>query len=128
MPVVTPDYSEAFQPLAPGEYAARICGYDLKSSKNSGARYVNWGLEVTEGDREGAKIGYNTMIEGKGAGILQGFLKAIDPSYDGGPFDPQSYVGSRLVMTVVEEEYNGKINPKVKSVRPFAGTEEDTPF
>jgi hypothetical protein len=137
--LVTPDFSEETKPIEAGDYAVRVLGHTFKTSRNTGAKYLTWGLEVLSGEHEGKKLSHNTMLEGKGAGILRKFLNAARPGYDGSAFDADLYIGTRLIAKVGPEKgTDGREYMKVKDVAPLdqgaegyhgsAPTEDDLPF
>lgn len=111
MAMMTPDFSQEFKPLAPGHYTARVKSYETKVSQKQ-ERYIRWKLEVMGMDN--TTIDMMTMLEGRGVGILKGFLKSCDGSYNDGAFDPDTYIGTRVGIEVVEAEFNGKKKAEVK--------------
>jgi hypothetical protein len=80
---ITPDFSEAVEQntvVAPGLYKARVEAVEQKTSK-AGNNYLQWtmGIFGAEGDQarfNNHKLWHNTMLSGKGAGILKDFLTA----------------------------------------------------
>lgn len=126
MAVITPDYSQETKPIDKGTYDARIKKFEMKKSQNTGDRYIMWTLEVTNGDHAGKTLSHNTMIEGRGAGLLKKFLKTIDQYYEDGPFDPEGYLGMRCGIEVGPEEYQGKTSMKIKEVLPLEQKEEES--
>lgn len=135
MPKYSPDYSQEFKALDPGTYTARVDSFEEKSSKKDGTPYLQWTLEIVDESYAGAKVWSNTMLSGRGAGMLKHFLKSCDGVYEGGEFDPQDYVGSKLGVTIEHRDFNGKTMISVKEVFPIDGanvpsfeSESDIPF
>ncbi len=113
--MITPNFSEANKPIVVGPHQARITKYGLKTSKNE-QKYIEWTFEIVGGDSDGSSMRYNTMTEGKGAGILYKFLSIAIPNYDGEEFDPNHLIGTRMTIIVAPEEYNGQTTMKIKSI------------
>ncbi len=135
MPKYSPDFSQEFKPLDPGTYTAKVDSFEEKSSQKDGSPYLQWTLEITDEAYAGSKVWNNTMLSGRGAGMLKHFLKSCDGSYDGGEFDPQDYVGSKLGITLENRDYKGKTVISVKEVFPLdpnasepSFEESDIPF
>lgn len=126
MAMIEPDFSQEFKPLEPGQYTARVKSYETKTSQK-GDRYIRWKLDVL--DHDGATVDVMTMLEGRGAGMIKSFLKNCDGAYDGGPFDPDTYIGSRIGIEVIEAEFNGKKKAEVKKTYMVdASAEKDVQF
>jgi len=103
-----------------------VKSYETKTSQK-GDRYIRWKLDVL--DHDGATVDVMTMIEGRGAGMIKSFLKNCDGSYEGGAFDPDTYIGSRIGIEVVEAEFNGKKKAEVKKTYMVdASAESDVQF
>ena len=126
MPKYSPDFSQEFKPLVPGSYTAIVKSYEEKTSQK-GDIYLQWVLEVVESDYAGGQIWLNTMMSGRGAGMIKHFLKTCDGVYDGGPFEADDYINSRVGIEVVEREYNGKKMMNVANVYPVEQTADATP-
>jgi hypothetical protein len=120
MPMLTPDYSQEIKEAPAGRHNVRIRSSQVKNSKNSGDRMIEWVLEICDGEAQGAIVRHTTMLEGKGAGLLKKFLKTIDPLYQEGPFDPATYNGLRCVVETMMQEYNGKHYARVSDILPVA--------
>lgn len=114
--IITPDFSETNKPIVAGQHQARITEFKTKVSKNSGQKYLEWTFEINGGESDGSQIRYNTMLEGKGAGMLYKFLSIAIPGYDGSQFNAAHLIGTRMTIEVAAEEYNGQMQMKVKSV------------
>jgi hypothetical protein len=126
--LITPDLSEAVETggqVTPGIYTARVATPELKTSKD-GNQYIKWTLEIFGAEGELSKFNkwkvyYNTMLSGKGAGMLKGFYKACTGTeFPGGAFDWSLLVGSEIEITLVEgKPYNGEPSkyPEVKAVK-----------
>lgn len=132
MVMMTPDFTQEYKPLTPGNYTARVSAYKPGVSQKN-EQYIKWKLEIM--GMSGETIENVTMLEGRGAGLLKHFLKSCDGVYDGGPFDPDSYIGSRIGIEVGEREYDGKMQATVKKVYPADAsadapvfTDADIPF
>lgn len=117
--LVTPDFSEAQDPIDEGTYYAKIDKVEQKTSKN-GHAMLNWTLETfNEQDpkNNGRKVWHTTMLEGRGAGMLKDFLQKVSGGeYQGGAFDPSEFV-NREMQIVIAKDAEGRTNIKgIKSV------------
>ncbi|MEK6704616.1 MAG: DUF669 domain-containing protein [Bdellovibrionota bacterium] len=124
---IDPDYSETVGRIPCGSYPVQVVDYEEKAAKATGNRYISWILSILGAECEGQHIYYNTPIKGRGANLLKQFLQTIDPSYDGGPFDADSFLDRELVVTVVDKKFpDGTPNPfpQVISVGPYSQTVE----
>lgn len=127
MPVLTPDYSEAveLQVVPAGTYNARIVDAKPMTAKSTGNPYIKWELQIfgATGDYQkfnNAKLWTNTMLTGRGAGMLKTFVKAVNPEYDGGPVDTDACMGKGIQVVVVDgvdQQGQKTIYPEVKAVR-----------
>lgn len=126
--LIAPDLSEAVETggVVPGIYSARITGLELKTAKSSGANYIKWEFTIfgAEGDLSrynNHKAWYNTMLSGKGAGMLKGLYKACKgEDFAGGAFDWSTLQGSEVSLTLVEgKNQDGTPSgyPEVKAVK-----------
>ena len=82
---ITPNFEEAVDlpndQVTPGVYKVRVDSWLMKTAKASGAAYIQWKLVIFGADGDFAKqnnrpLFVNTMLSGKGAGILKQFLVA----------------------------------------------------
>lgn len=129
--LITPDLSEAVEltPVPPGTYSARVTGLEAKNSKAiPSTPYIKWELTLFGAEGELAKFNNwkvytNTMLAGKGAGMLKSFYKACKKEeFAGGAFDFSTLVGSEIQVTLAEgQPYNGEPSkyPEVKRVSPI---------
>lgn len=132
MPTITPDFTEAVEstmsdePMPAGEYQVRVTDAEMKTSK-AGNPYIKWKLQVfgMEGDLarfNNWPIFYNTMLTGRGAGILKSFLKCVMPEYEGGAIDTDEALGAECIVNVkpgMKPDGTPSGWPDVKSVRPL---------
>lgn len=129
--LITPDLSEAVEstPIPPGVYTARVTGLEDMVGKNAPfTPYIKWELTLFGCEGELAKhnnwkVYTNTMLAGKGAGMLKTFYKACKKEeFAGGAFDFSTLVGSEVQVTLAEgQPYNGEPSkyPEVKRVSPI---------
>jgi hypothetical protein len=125
--LITPDLSEAVEQTAvvPGIYSVRVTDLELKTSK-AGGQYIKWTMTIFGAEGEltrfnNHKVWYNTMLSGKGAGMLKGFYKACkSEDFAGGAFDWSTLVGSEVSATLVEgKDQQGQPSgyPEVKALK-----------
>jgi len=127
--LITPDLSEAVETsgVVPGIYSARVTDLELKTAKASGAQYIKWTFTIfgAEGELQrfnNHKVWYNTMLSGKGAGMLKGLYKACkSEDFAGGQYDWSTLRGSEISVTLAEgKNQDGSPSgyPEVKAVKP----------
>lgn len=127
--LITPDLSEAVETtgVVPGVYSARVTDLELKVSK-AGGQYIKWTLTIFGAEGEltrfnNHKVWYNTMLSGKGAGMLKGFYKACkNKDFAGGAFNWSTLTGSEVSVTLVEgKDQQGQPSgyPEVKAIKPL---------
>lgn len=133
--LITPDYSQASEQLSPGKHRLEIVSFDMKTSKKN-EKYLSWKMEASPG---GLCVYYITMIEGKGAGMLRSFIKAVlGDHYADGPFEPHDMLGKSILANLQYEksEYNGQTKEylRVKGIEQLTVAnephfnEQDIPF
>jgi hypothetical protein len=131
--LITPDLSEAVEmsdaQIPPGVYKARVVGMEKRVSKTEAAtQYIKWELAIfgAEGDLarfNNWKVYTNTMLSGKGTGILKAFYKACTGQELIGQVNFGLLHGSEVQVTLVEgQPYNGQPSkfPEVKKVEAIA--------
>lgn len=105
-PEIQPDYSEVFESVPPGTYAANIVDVEQKDSK-AGNTYLKWKLAIADAADarlNGKYVWTNTMIKGAGAFRLKKLCEAaLGRKMDGNsPFMTEEMIGKR-VRIVTEE-------------------------
>lgn len=114
--LVNPDFSDAQDPIEPGEYFVRIEKCEQKTSKNGNA-YLNWTLKTFNEEEEknnDRAMWHTTMLEGRGAGMLKDFVKAATGEPPAGSFDTEELIGRELKV-VVGQDSEGRT--QIKAVR-----------
>jgi hypothetical protein len=122
-PSIIPDFSEVVE-LTAGEYPVRVTKGELKTTKN-GDPMINWELTTFGKDDErlnNKKVFHNTMVTGKGAGILKQFLKAADYDLSSEGFDTDDLLGKELVAVLGPDKENPEMM-RVKSVKKIKANE-----
>lgn len=124
-PEITPDFSEAVG-LEPGTYQARITDAEVLTSKKD-TQYIKWKMTTISEDPKFADqlVYHNTMLSGRGAGILKTFFVAAmgEELADGQGFDTEQLLGREVMITVVEgkdQQGNPTNWPEIKAVKAIA--------
>lgn len=108
--LITPDFSEVSDRVAPGIYKVRVVGakadkWEGKDGKKD-THYINWTLEQFDADEEknnGRKLFHKTPINGAGAFRLQEFYRAaMGEECPAGGFDREMLLGRELEVTVID--------------------------
>lgn len=126
MPLITPDFSESSDaPWQEGIYNARIEEATVKTSQK-GNQYVRWTMSVfgAEGDYakfNNRKVWHNTMLSGRGAGMLKKFIKAATGEVlaEGQGLDTDALIGREVALTITQGfDQDGNVSdyPEVKAV------------
>lgn len=120
-------------PLPEGEYPASVISADVETSKNSGNRMIkvthvirpeSYPADFVDGDPDGTKLINYIVVEPspkyffaiKQACATYGVTVRRLPS-GGSRVDAQDFVGQDVMVTVGHEDYQGKTNPRIKTVR-----------
>lgn len=125
MGVITIDFGQAessgFEPVEPGEYAATVTACKL-SDKAGGSGYHYIEMEY-QGKDPKRKYWANYSLSPKAMWNLKQALVALGVEVDDGPLelDPDDVIGRDCVLVIKQEEWNGRIQNKVESVKPSDG-------
>lgn len=122
-----------------GKYRLRIV--DTEEGRTLKGDYkVTVKVRVVGGDHDGKTIPFHTVTfkgrdeEGKplpGAGRAIHFLKTIGEPWEGEfTVNHLTWRGKEFIGDVIEDEYNGKVNNKIKEVMPVPADDvlEEVPF
>jgi hypothetical protein len=102
--LITPNFDEIQDAVAPGTYKVRVKKGDVKEWPNGGT-YINWELETYgegESKNNGRRVFAKTSTSGKGAFMLQQFYRAAVGQALSGAFDTEQLVGKELAIEVVD--------------------------
>lgn len=120
-------------PLPPGEYPASVIGAEMQTSKNTGNRMImvthivrpeNYPVDFTDGDPDGTKLINYIVVEPSPKYFFA--IKQACQTYGvpirklpngGSRVDAQDFIGQDVLVTTTTEEYQGRVNAKIKSVR-----------
>ena len=104
MSLITPDFSEIQDTIAPGTYKCIVKKGEVKEWPNGGS-YVNWELETygeSEQKNNGRRIFHKTATSGKGAFTLQQMYVAAVGTALTGAFDTEQLAGKQVAVEVVD--------------------------
>jgi hypothetical protein len=98
----------------PGEYAAKIVKGEVKKS-SKGKPMISWELKGVTGDAKGKKLYHNTSLQPQALFNLRNMLVAcgIKVPKSAIVVDTEQMVGKTVGITVDEEEYKGKMRPRI---------------
>lgn len=126
--------------LPPGTYTARISAEETKANKAGTGEYLQLTLTL-EGDHAGRTIFDRLNLRNpsvKAMQIARETLQAIADAAGCKPQDSRELVGKRVDIETINESYQGKNYPRVRSYAPASGTapeplpagfsDEDLPF
>lgn len=115
MGLIKPDFTEMSEPLAHGDYKARVVDDELAETQ-TGKQQLKVTLEIfgCQGDKEsynGKKLTYFAMLAGKGAFRLHDLWKAatgVDLPKDCGSLNTDEIRGKAVTVTLgPEKDQNG---------------------
>lgn len=116
---------QTFETLPTGNYSVIVESVELRDSKSSEYPYLNWTLEVQEGDYAGRKLWLITSLNPKALWKLQETLAALGYETDALKgeleFDPEEFVGCEAVASVILTQYQGREQNQVESLLPVGG-------
>lgn len=104
MALITPNFDDVQDAVAPGTYKVRIKKGDVKEWPNGGT-YINWDLETygeSESKNNGRHIFVKTNTSGKGVFMLQQLYRAAVGQTLAGSFDTEQLVGKEIAVEVVD--------------------------
>ena len=103
--------------LPEGVYQFEVIDIEKKRSDNSGADYLAFELEVTEGDHKGTKAWDNFSLQPQSLWKLRGFMEAAGLETTDGPMNINldDMVGLIISAEVFHEEYKGKTKHRIGS-------------
>lgn len=102
--LVTPNFDDVQDEVAPGTYKGIIKKGEVKEWPNGG-QYINWELETfgeSNPKNNGRRIFYKTSTSGKGAFLLQRLYKAVTGQALTGKFDTEQLVGKKVEIDIVD--------------------------
>ena len=103
MSLVTPNFDEIQDEVAPGVYKCTVKKAEKKAWPNGG-EYINWQLETygeSEPKNNGRAVWHKTALSGRGAFVLQKFYRAATGEMLTGAFDTEQLLGKRVEVEVV---------------------------
>lgn len=126
--LITPDFSEVKDNVAPGIYKCRIMNAKLDQWEGKEGKpptkYLNWELETFAEEDEknnGRKIFHKTPLNGGGAFRLRDFYKAVMGEDLAGEFDAEMLYSRECEVTIVDGKNKaGELTgyTEVKTVKP----------
>jgi hypothetical protein len=103
--------------VEPGDYMARVVDIEKGASKAGNAMWT-WTWAIVSGDSAGKELKLWTALTPKAMFKLRECVEALGVWSPGEKLrvKPREVVGKTAVITVVEEDYNGKPSSKIESV------------
>jgi Protein of unknown function (DUF669) len=111
-----------------GDYLAKPVNAELRKSEKSGSRYISWRFQVVEPKKYKGKTLYDrTSLKPDALWNLRNLVHAALGKNIAGKvvnFDPEVVYGKPLMITVEDDEYEGKIRSQIVDYQPKAKYEE----
>lgn len=103
-----------------GDYLAKVVSAATFTS-NNGNPGIKWSFEVIEGKYKGAGPYYNnTMLGEESLWAVRGTLQAMKPAVkipeSAFKLDLKKYIGKTVALTLVDDEYDGRIRSTIDDV------------
>lgn len=103
-----------------GDYLAKVVLAETFTAK-SGNDGIKWAFEVSEGKFKGAGPFYNnTMLQEESLWAVRGTLQAMKPAVkipdSGMKLDLKKYLGKTVAITLVDDEYEGRMRSAIDDV------------
>lgn len=105
-----------------GDYPAKLIGVEKTTSKSSGNPMWVWEFMITKGNEAGTTFKYFTVITPSALWKLVETLEALGIGGFGKniSFKPEEIIGTEIIITVVDDEYNGVTRSSITKVAPSA--------
>jgi hypothetical protein len=114
------DTNQDFEPIDPGKYECQVDEVEIRDSA-AGNQYLAWRFRIIDdGPFKNRILFHNTSLVEKALWNLKGLLKNLGVNVSQGvnALDTDSLVGKRIICTVSQEEYNGKMTENVVATAP----------
>ena len=116
---------ESFNRPSEGQHVVKIVSADMKQSQGGNDMIVVT-FEVTKGSDKGARCIENYPLAENALWKLKGLLQAIGMKCDGKVrLDLDKLIGKMCIITVSEEEYEGKIRARVQECKKLAAVADE---
>ena len=116
---------ESFQRPSEGEHVAKIVSAELKQSQG-GNDMIVVAFEVTKGQDKGSRVFENYPLVENALWKLKGMLQAIGMKCDGKvQLDLDKLIGKVCIISVTDEEYDGKIRSRIQECRKLAAVADE---
>lgn len=112
-------------PIKAGKYDVVVNGIEMRQSDNSEHTYLNWELEITDGEHEGRKLWMITSLSPKALWNLQGVMQSFGYEDEEIEFEVDEdtnmllspdLTGEAGEATVVNKLYEGRPQAKVTNL------------
>lgn len=100
-----------------GWYVCRVLGVETRKKKDGDSQYLNWELEIAEGEDEGFKVWYMTSLKPTARRYLKRWIKALDVEWDEDGFHTEDCVGQEIELYLTIDEYQGELDNEVDKFR-----------
>lgn len=116
---------ESFNRPSEGQHVVKIVSADMKQSQGGNDMIVVT-FEVTKGSDKGARCIENYPLAENALWKLKGLLQAIGMKCDGKVrLDLDKLIGKVCIITVSDEEYEGKIRSRVQECKKLAAVADE---
>lgn len=116
--------------LPEGDYRVKVIGVDQREAESSGAEYLNFKLEIrTKGEGKGKTVYHTCSLQPQALFNLRSTLAALglEVPQKRIRIKPAILVGKEMMVTLADDEYQGRIRSRVVDTFPIGGRPEETP-
>lgn len=101
--------------LPEGPIQLELKEIEEKEGEESGKPYLEFALEVVDGEYEGTKVWDNMSLQSQALWKLRGFMEAGGHATEDGPMqiDPDDLIGTVVMGDIIHEDYRGKTKNRV---------------
>ena len=103
--------------VPPGDYLAKAVNAELRKSDNTGSKYLSWRFTIVEPKKYKGKTLYDrTSLKPNALWNLRNLIFSATGKNIAGSvlnFDPEAVYGKILMVTVEDDEYEGKVRSQI---------------
>lgn len=117
---------ESFVKCEEGEHVARLKKIELKTA-STGNEMFEAQFEVVQGGSTGATLYDNFVLTEKALWKLKSYLEVVGVKADGRlAVDTDKLIGKKCVIVVKDEEYNGRVRPRIQDYKKIKAQVDTT--
>lgn len=106
-----------FEPMPAAQYFAQIVNPDdvVLTESSTGKPMLKFTWTIQDGEYAGRKVWDNVVLSVQWKVKQYAECAGIE---SGAEIDTEDFVGMEALLDIIQDEYNGKVNNKIKTVNP----------